>query len=117
MILLLTQSLAMACARRIYAERVALNQRVAGMLRAAEAAGPDLAPLLADLKANLAAEMRAASEQHFLLLRMLLSPTQVHQACRIQRASTLWMFKQPHTKPLHNHLSCILGSAVLKCRI
>ena len=41
------------------------------------ATAPDLAPALTELKANLAAEMRAVSEEHFLLLRLLLSPTQV----------------------------------------
>ena len=71
---------------RIYCERKALNARVAAALQApgggVPATAPDLAPALTELKANLAAEMRAVSEEHFLLLRLLLSPTQVsHGAC------------------------------------
>jgi hypothetical protein len=65
--------------RRIYAERQGLNERVAAALQAPGA--PDLAPALTELKANLAAEMRAVSEEHFLLLRLLLSPTQARACC------------------------------------
>lgn len=70
------------CSIRIYAAREGLNSRVASMLQAPDAPATEVAAALADLKENLSAEMRAVSEQHFLLLRMLLSPTQVAHPCR-----------------------------------
>ena len=68
---------------RVYAAREGLNSRVAAMLQAPEAPMTEVAAALADLKENLSAEMRAVSEQHFLLLRMLLSPTQVAHPLRL----------------------------------
>ncbi|EIE25143.1 hypothetical protein COCSUDRAFT_65115 [Coccomyxa subellipsoidea C-169] len=62
---------------KIYMERDELNRRVAQLLASADKGAQQQLPIaLAKLKANLSAEMRAWSEQHFLLFRMLLSPTQ-----------------------------------------
>jgi len=66
--------------RRIYTEREALHARAARCLTSGAERGQSSAELpaaLAGLKRNLAAEMRAVSEQHFLVFRMLLSCTQV----------------------------------------
>lgn len=65
--------------RRIYQEREELNGKVTALLASAsdEGAQQQLSAMLAQLKGNLSSEMRAWSEQHFLLFRMLLSPTQV----------------------------------------
>ena len=61
------------CICRIYIDRERLN----GSVRACLIDGqPDLAAQLKALKANLAAEQRAVSEQHYLVFRMLLSCTQ-----------------------------------------
>lgn len=64
---------------RIYKERDELNQRVAALLASGndEGAQKQLPAGLAQLRANLSSEMRAWSEQHFLVFRMLLSSTQV----------------------------------------
>ena len=63
----------------LYKERDQLNQRVAALLASGsdEGAQKQLPVALAQLRANLSSEMRAWSEQHFLVFRMLLSPTQV----------------------------------------
>jgi hypothetical protein len=60
-------------------ERDELNRQVRSLLASGsdEGAQQQLPKVLAQLKANLSSEMRAWSEQHFLLFRMLLSPTQV----------------------------------------
>ncbi len=63
-------------------ERDEINRRVAQLLASADEGAQQQLPIaLAQLKANLSAEMRAWSEQHFLLFRMLLSPTQVNLSC------------------------------------
>lgn len=68
----------MILAGRIYAERDELNRKLLPLLAAQTAQpAPALSAALAQLKANLSAEMRAVSEQHFLVFRMLLSTTQV----------------------------------------
>ncbi|CAL8461892.1 g1423 [Coccomyxa elongata] len=63
---------------KIYKERDELNQRVAALLASGndEGAQKQLPAALAQLRANLSSEMRAWSEQHFLVFRMLLSSTQ-----------------------------------------
>ncbi|KAK9908662.1 hypothetical protein WJX75_001163 [Coccomyxa subellipsoidea] len=63
---------------KIYMERDELNRQVRSLLASGsdEGAQQQLPKVLAQLKANLSSEMRAWSEQHFLLFRMLLSPTQ-----------------------------------------
>ena len=48
---------------------------------AARAHGAKLREALNDLEANLVEEQRAISEQHFLVFRLLLSPTQVVTQC------------------------------------
>ena len=58
---------------RIYMDRKQLNQSVRACLIEGQ---PNLAAQLKALKANLAAEQRAVSEQHYLVFRMLLSYTQ-----------------------------------------
>lgn len=84
--------------RRIYKERDQLNQRVAALLAsgADEGAQKQLPAALAQLRANLSSEMRAWSEQHFLLFRMLLSPTQV-RPCSIVFEAVDW----PHALCVH----------------
>ena len=58
---------------RIYMERERLNGAVKACLTDGQ---PGLPDQLKALKANLAAEQRAVSEQHYLVFRMLLSHTQ-----------------------------------------
>lgn len=53
------------------------RERLNGSVRSCLTEGrPNLATQLKALKANLAAEQRAVSEQHYLVFRMLLSYTQ-----------------------------------------
>ena len=68
---LLTSSVMHTC--RIYMDRERLNGSVRACLIDRQ---PNLAAQLKELKANLAAEQRAVSEQHYLVFRMLLSYTQ-----------------------------------------
>ena len=111
----------MVCLIRIYAAREGLNSRVAGLLQAPDAPANQVAAALADLRENLSAEMRAVSEQHFLLLRMLLSPTQVPHPCCTMPSSFLNLLPRMHALQDCAELPCLTvpcmcsGTSIMRC--